>query len=247
MNVRILGFFTLLLFTACSNELRFESKEFTQKSNLLCKENCTTIAIDIPYASNHTVAADSINRKVFNVVKDLVYVNEKPIENNDYVALLNSFITTFESTREEYPDSTFGWDAKIEGSIEYQSDAIVNIEINHYTFTGGAHGFEGKQSLLFDPKTGKKIANRSLFKEIPEFKKMVENKFRKKYNIPLKGNINQTGCLFEDDAFQLPKNIFFKSDGLLLHYNQYEAASYAEGPKTLFLPYTSIKKYLILK
>lgn len=247
MTIRLLCFFSLFILSACSNKLSFDSKEFTETSALLCKDNCTAIAIEIPYATNNSIAADSINKKVFGVVKELVYVNENPIEDNDYKALVKSFIATFESTREEYPDSTFGWDAKIEGEVIYQSDAIVNLEINHYTFTGGAHGFEGKQSLLFDPKTGKKIPNRSLFKKYVEFKKVVEKSFRKKYNIPMDGNINQTGCLFEDDEFQLPKNIFFTSDGLLLHYNQYEAAAYAEGSKTLFLPYNSIQKYLIIK
>lgn len=247
MIIRLLSLFFLLFLGACSNNLSFDSKEFTQKSTLLCKENCTEIEIEIPYATNNSIAADSINKKVFGVVKELVYVNEKPIEENDYKALVTSFITTFESTREEYPDSTFGWDAKIEGNVIYQSNDIVNLEIDHYTFTGGAHGFEGKQSLLFDPNTGKKIPNRSLFQNYVAFKKMVEKSFRKKYNIPMDGNINQTGCIFEDNEFQLPKNIFFTSDGLLLHYNQYEAAAYAEGPKTLFLPYNSIKQYLILK
>lgn len=247
MTIRLLYFFLLLIFCACSNELSFDTKEFRQKSTLLCKENCTEIKIEIPYANPHSIAADSINKKVFDVIKELVYVNEIPIAENDYQGLVHSFITTFESSKEEYPDSTFGWDAKIEGEIVYQSDAIVNLEINHYTFTGGAHGFEGKQSLLFDPKTGKKIPNSNLFQKHTEFLKLVENKFRRKYNIPLHGNINQTGYLFEDDVFQLPKNIFFTSDGVLLHYNQYEAAAYAEGPKTLFLSYNAIKKYLILK
>lgn len=247
MTIRILCVFLILILSACSNELEFSTKEFKEKSTILCKENCTEIKLQIPFATSNSIAADSINKKVFGVVKELVYVNENPVADNDYEGLTKAFISSFESTRDEYPNSTFGWDAKIEGEVTYRSKAIINLEINHYTFTGGAHGFEGKQSLLFDPATGKKITNRSLFKDYDAFKKMVEKKFRIKYNIPLTGNINQTGGLFEDDTFQLPKNIFFTSDGLLLYYNQYEAAAYAEGPKELFLPYTTINNYLLIK
>lgn len=237
----------LVVLNSCSNELSFENKEFKQKSTLLCKKNCPEIKITIPFATNNSSVADSLNQKVFSVVKDLVYLEDQPLKNEAYEALLSSFINSYESTKQEAPDATFGWEANIEATIKYKSENVINIEIDHYTFTGGAHGYEGLQSLLFDPKTGKTIPNDALFQNLSELKKTVEKKFRIKYQIPLKGNINQTGYLFEDDTFQLPKNIFFTTDGLLFHYNPYEAAAYVEGPKTLFIPYSSLKKHLILK
>lgn len=237
----------LIVLSSCSNELNFENKKFSKKSTLLCKQNCTEIKVTIPIAKSNGLVADSINKKVFSIVKELVYLDEKPLTKEDYEALVSSFIQTFETTKEAFPDSTFGWEANIEGTIKYQSENLINIEIDHYTFTGGAHGYEGLQSLLFDPKTGKTIPIDNLFQNLEELKKMVEKKFRVKYQIPQKGSINQTGYLFEDETFQLPKNIIFTNDGLLFHYNQYEAAAYVEGPKTLFIPYASLKNYLILK
>ncbi|OAZ03495.1 DUF3298 and DUF4163 domain-containing protein [Flavobacterium succinicans] len=237
----------LIVLSSCSNELNFENKKFNKKSTLLCKQNCTEIKVTIPIAKSNGRVADSINKKIFSIVKELVYLDEKPLTKEDYEALVSSFIQTFETTKEAFPDSTFGWEANIEGTIKYQSENLINIEIDHYTFTGGAHGYEGLQSLLFDPKTGKTIPIDKLFQNLVELKKMVEKKFRVKYQIPQKGSINQTGYLFEDETFQLPKNIIFTNDGLLFHYNQYEAAAYVEGPKTLFIPYASLKNYLILK
>ena len=247
MKRYIQSLFLLVVLSSCSNEIRFENKEFSKKSNLLCKENCPEIKVSIPYATNNSTSADSINKKVFSRIKELVYLDEKPLESEDYQVLLSSFINSYETTKEEIPDATFGWEANIEGTIKYQSEQLINIEIDHYTFTGGAHGYEGLQSLLFDPNTGKTIPNDALFQKLSELKNMVEKKFRTKYQIPLNGNINQTGYLFEDDTFQLPKNIFFTNDGLLFYYNQYEAAAYVEGPKTLFIPYSSLKNYLVLK
>lgn len=247
MKIYIQSLLLLLFLSSCSNEIRFENKEFSKKSNFLCKENCPEIKLSIPFATNNTDAADSINKKVFSRIKELVYLDEKPLESQDYQVLLSSFIHTYETTKEEIPNATFGWEAAIEGTVNYQSKNIINLEIDHYTFTGGAHGYEGLQSLIFDSKTGKNIPNEALFTNISGLKKMLEIRFRKKYEIPLKGNINQTGYLFENDEFQLPKNIFFTNDGLLFHYNQYEAAAYSEGSKTLFLSYSSLKGYLILK
>ena len=75
----------------------------------------------------------------------------------------------------------------------------------------------------------------------------AEKKFRAKYKIPAKKSINATGLMFEDEKFDLPQNIFYTDKGLLLYYNSYEAASYADGPKELLLPYVEVEEFLRLK
>lgn len=237
----------LFLIVSCSDELVFEDQSFQKKTSLPCKENCPHINVKIPVAKDLPVVADSINKKVFSVLKEIIYFGEKPYAATDYKGLLNSFIGSYEKLQKDFPKDTFGWEAEIEGNVIYQSDSILNIEIKHYTYTGGAHGYQGLRSLIFDPNTGKSISNTKLFKDKNAFLAFAEKKFRSKYNIPEQGSINATGFQFENDQFQLPVNIFYTDKGLLLHYNQYEAASYADGPKDLFLAYTEVNNYLAIK
>jgi hypothetical protein len=237
--------FLFVIFISCSKELSFENESFKKKSNIPCKTDCPQITIDIPVAKNIPVVADSINKKIFSVIKEIVYFGESPLKVKDYDALTNSFIASYEEMHKKFPSETYGWEAKIKGNIEFQSEQIINIKIDHYTFTGGAHGYQGFRSLLFHPKTGKTIFNDQLFKSEKEFKAFAEKEFRAKYKIPLKSNINATGLMFENDKFQLPQNIFFTQEGLLLYYNSYEAASYADGPKELLFPYEKVSKYLL--
>lgn len=236
--------FLFLIFISCNKELSFKNETFKKKSTLPCKTDCPQITIDIPVAKNIPVVADSINKKILNVLKEIVYFGEKPSEVKDYNSLAASFITSYEEMHKKFPGETFGWEAKIKGNVEYQSDQILNIKLDHYTFTGGAHGYQGFRSLLFNPKTGKIIFNDQLFKNEKEFKAFAEKEFRNKYKIPAKANINVTGLMFEKDTFQLPQNIFYTDEGLLLYYNSYEAASYADGPKEILFPYDKISKYL---
>jgi hypothetical protein len=236
-----------LLFISCSNELTFEDRYFEKKTTLPCSENCPQITVKIPFVKDVPVVADSINKKIFSVLKEIIYFGEKPYPSTDYKGLLDSFIGSYETVQKDFPEDTFGWEGKIEGRVIYQSDSILNIEINHYTFTGGAHGYQGLRSLIFNPDTGKSIPNDQLFKDKSAFKAFAEKKFRTKYNIPENKSINATGFQFEDDKFQLPLNIFYTDKGLLLHYNQYEAASYADGPKDLFLTFNEVNNYLIRK
>lgn len=235
----------LLLFSGCTKELSLENETFVKESKIPCKSDCPKITIDVPVAKNIPMVADSINKKILLVLKEIVYLGEKPSEAKDYNSLTASFIASYEEMHKKFPSETFGWEAKIVGNVEHHSDEVLNIKIDHYTFTGGAHGYQGYRSLLFNPKTGKAISIDQLFKNAKEFKAFAEKEFRAKYKIPTKSNINATGLMFENDKFQLPQNIFFTDEGLLLYYNSYEAASYAEGPKEIFFPYEKVRKYLI--
>lgn len=236
--------FLLLLLTSCSKELSFENEIFEKESVIPCKKDCPKIILDVPLAKNLPIVADSINKKILNVIKEIVYFGEKPSDAKDYTSLADSFIASYEEMHKKFPGETYGWEAKVKGNVEYQSDQILNIRIDHYTFTGGAHGYQGFRSLLFNPETGKTILNHQIFKSEKEFEAFAEKEFRNKYKIPSKSNINSTGLMFENDKFQLPQNIFYTDEGLLLYYNSYEAASYADGPKEILFPYNKIIKYL---
>lgn len=248
MKKSIIFIALLFLLIGCTKkELAFEEKSYQKKTTLPCKENCPEITVKIPFAENVPVVADSINKKVFSVLKGIIYFGEKPYTATDYDGLLASFIGSYEKMQKEFPKDSFGWEGKIEGKVKYQTDSILNIEIKHYTFTGGAHGYEGLRSLIFNPKTGKSIENNQLFKDTANFKAFAEKKFRNKYKIPENDPINSTGLMFEDEKFQLPQNIFYTEKGILFYYNSYECASYADGQKELLFTYNELKPYLITK
>nr|WP_294927662.1 DUF3298 and DUF4163 domain-containing protein [uncultured Flavobacterium sp.] len=236
--------FLFLTLTSCNKELSFENETFEKESKIPCKKDCPKITLDVPVAKNIPVVADSINKKILSVLKEIIYFGEKPSDAKDYDSLADSFIASYEEMHKKFPGETYGWEAKVKGDVEYQSDQILNIKLDHYTFTGGAHGYQGFRSLIFNPNTGKTIFCDELFKNEKEFKAFAEKEFRNKYKIPSKSNINATGLMFENDKFQLPQNIFYTDEGLLLYYNSYEAASYADGPKEILFPYDKISKYL---
>ena len=237
----------LLLLVSCQKKLTFEDTTYNKKSTYLCDDKCPEINVMIPIAKGQAEVSDSINKKVFSVLKEIVYFGEKPYNATTYDSLLVAFINSYEKLKREFPEDKFGWEATIEGAVKYQTDSIINIEINHYTYTGGAHGYQGKRSLLFNPKTGKNINNDMLFKNYNDFKAFAEKKFRFKFKIPANHGINATKFMFEDDKFQLPLNLFFTDKGLLLYYNRYEIASYADGPQELLLTYEELKEYLLFK
>ena len=156
-------------------------------------------------------------------------------------------MNAYEQMLKEDPRDKFGWEADVAGKVIYHSDSIINIEIKHYTYTGGAHGYSGKRSLIFDAKTGKSIPDDYLFRNKREFAAFAEKKFRQAYQLTPGQPINANGLMFEGDVFQLPQTYFFTEKGFLLYYNVYEIASYADGPKEVLISYDEMKPYLVVR
>jgi len=228
--------------------LAFTTDHYNKVSALPCKDTCTYADIEIPVAKNTPVVADSINNKVFNTVRQIVYFGEKPSDAKTYKGIIASFIKSYDELVSKYPEEGLvAWEARIKGSIQYQSKKLLNIKINNYMFTGGAHGYEGDRSLLFDLGTGKSLGTKDIFTDVKSFTALAETKFREKYKVPSGKSINSSGFMFANDKFILPQNIFFTDKGVLLYYNAYEAASYADGPKELLIPYSVANDYLKIR
>ena len=91
--------------------------------------------------------------------------------------------------------------------------------------------------LNFDSTTGKQIKNNELFTNIAEFKKIAQLHFNEA--------IKEKDILFETDKFELPENISYTEDGLVLLYNTYEIAPYASGIIEFSIPFDDIESYLV--
>ncbi len=241
------AFFMLFLLSGCNKELEFETKTFEKKTTLPCKGVCPHVVLKIPIAKNNPPVSDSINNKIFAIMKEIIYFGERPYASKNYEELVSDFIASYEKIQQEDPEDLFGWEGQAEGKIIHESEQIINIEISHYTFTGGAHGYSGKRSLIFDPESGKIIPNEKLFSNFKGFKELAEKKFRKQYNLKATEAINSGGLMFENEQFALPETLMFTKTGVLLYYNPYEIASYAEGAQEVLIPYAEADSLLAYK
>ena len=174
-------------------------------------------------------------------------VHDEEVEASTLTDAIRSFKNGYTELRKLFPDETAVWKAKIAGSVSYEDKNVLTIAMNSYLFTGGAHGYTTRRFLNFDKRKGEEIENWELFKDQKHFKNFAETKFRIQENIPPNHPINSTGFMFEQDKFYLPENIGFTAEGLVLLYNQYEVASYADGAIELVLPYPEIRNYLARK
>ncbi len=222
----------------------FEVLSIEQVSEENCipeEENCTFISIEIPWAIGAETRSKKINQKISNhIIKLIDYQEENKFIDLD--ALSEKFIEDYETSSREFPEYNIPWEASVEGKISHRSSDLISIEVDLALFTGGAHGYSSVSYLNFNPKTGEQLLPRDLFSD--EFKSYAENLFRQKNEIPKDQSINSTGLFFDNDSFQLPQNIGFSKNKIILIYNAYEVASYAEGGIQLEIPIMDVEEFI---
>jgi len=243
----ILPFIIIVLLLGCKKEeqeLKFEVLSIEQVSEENCipeEENCTFISIQIPWALDSESRSKKINRKIEEHIVQLIDYQE---ENNfrNLEDLSEKFIDDYETSSREFPEFDIPWEASVEGRISHRSPDLISIEFDLALFTGGAHGYTSVSYLNFNSKTGDQLWTKDIFED--EFKSYAEKLFRQKNDIPEDQPINSTGLFFENDSFQLPQNIGFSKNKIILRYNAYEVASYAEGGIQLEIPITDVKEFI---
>ena len=236
-----------MLLLGCKKEepdLEFEEFSIEQVSEENCnpeEENCTFISIHTPWAKNNGIRSKKINQKIEKHIIQLIDYQEYN-KFSKLEALAEKFINDYETSEQEFPEYIIPWEASVEGKITHKSPDLISIEFDLALFTGGAHGFTSVSYLNFNPKTGDQFLNKDLFNE--GFKDYAEKLFRQKNDIPENQPINSTGFFFENDSFELPQNIGFLKNKIVLIYNAYEVASYAEGGIQLEIPLKDVEEFI---
>ena len=250
---RILTFIALfLIVVSCDKEvekLEFTSSEMTAEDLPTCKKDiCPKIDMQLVKAQGKSPLADTVNEAVAQVVTSSLSVDpdeEKKIKTLDEG--LANFISVYRDYKADFPQSPEDYEVKMTSKVSHQDENLISIAIDAYTYWGGAHGYGSKRYLNFDVQTGGQLDKETLIKDKPGFLAYAENKFREQQDIPNDGNINDTGYMFENDTFSLPENIGFDGDDVILVYNPYEVAAYAEGQIVVRIPVEEVKDYLAVE
>lgn len=233
----------LLIPAACqeAGTLGYTPREYLGQ---VCAD-CPSVRVYVPEASEETALGRAVNQGVREEVIEWLDYDEISGA-TDIPGAIRAFGASYRDLREQFPDEAIGWEATVEGVIALESDELLSLKLDGYIFTGGAHGFTRTRYLNFDKKSARELDNRELFRDLPGLEALAEAAFRDSQGIAPDAEINSTGFMFEDNQFHLPETIGFEAEGLVLLYNPYEVASYADGPLRVVIPYAEASPYLAL-
>ncbi|MDG1730820.1 MAG: DUF3298 and DUF4163 domain-containing protein [Algibacter sp.] len=201
-------------------------------------ENNSIVAINIPEAGGNNMVASQINSDIQKTIISALHIgNPDEITSSSVEESITLFNAESEKFKTDFPELANSWEAQIDGEVMYQSPELISIAITSYTNTGGAHGSLNISFLNFNSETGERIQNRQLFNNLEAFKIVAERFFKRA--------VKDKSLLLDNKLFELPKNIGYSEDGLILLYNTYEIAPYSTGIIEFSIPFKDIRSYLI--
>ena len=230
---QLIFFCFVIILNSCKKdiELSFSNIDITTENNKL-------VEINIPFANGDETVSSKINSEIEHVLISSLEIGEPENPKSETIKeSINKFNKAYNEFNSQFPETTGPWEAQIEGEVLMSSPDITSISITSYTNTGGAHGIAYINFLNFNSLTGEPIKNEALFKDSNTFKTIAKPYFDEA--------VTNKNALFEPEKFELPANIGFTKEGVILLYNSYEIAPYATGIIDFTIPIDKVANVLV--
>lgn len=159
-------------------------------------------------------------------------------------ATQNFINESIEQTEGETGASMQGWVNLDSVTIITNSPVVACLKSNHYSFTGGAHGNPSVTYVNFESPAGNRLSFESIASDNASIEKLEEiniQQFRKSKNIAANTTIEGAGYFVNGNKLPLPSSFAITKDGLLMSYNYYEVACYADGVTEYLIPFDDLK------
>jgi hypothetical protein len=228
----LLSFFILV---ACKKDVNLSFSEVNEIYN-----DNAIVEINIPKASGNKTISNSINSTIEKHIATALNFGEDDSKVLSYSEAISNFEKEFHHFKNEYDESTLVYEATFDGEVIYQSAGIICVAITGYTNTGGAHGNLDITLYNFNSDSGKLYSNDELIINEKEFTQLVKTHFINEIDT----NSEELSDYFFGDDFHLPANIGFNDEGVLILYNTYEIASYAQGITEFTIPFSEANPFI---
>ncbi|WP_026754222.1 DUF3298 and DUF4163 domain-containing protein [Sediminibacter sp. Hel_I_10] len=227
----------LTFLTSCNEEVQISFEDTFIETTKEAK-----ISIDIPRATGTASVASTINKVLEAHVANQTNMANDSVKDQSIDDAIQKFNYEYTSFKNDFPESPQQWEALIDGEVTYQTPEIISIAINSYLDTGGAHGNTVVKFFNFNGQTGAPLEKKDLINNMEAFSKVVAQRFQTE----TKPNNEQETMedFFFGEQFKLPESIGFSDEGVVILYNTYEIASYAQGITEFTIPFAEVEAYL---
>ncbi len=132
----------------------------------------------------------------------------------------------------------------VNGNFAFFSDKVLTYRLRFDQYTLGAHGNYRTQYVVFNLKNGKPIQESDLFVMTDENCQAITMLLREAFDqYLLDADISRDDM--DVDAIVMNGNFAVVEDGIVYHYNEYEAGPYAYGAVELKLLSYKLQPYII--
>jgi hypothetical protein len=201
--------------------------------------SCTVVKITYPVFNGQKTLNDSVTGKFNEFFGD----NKKP--DTSLKRITERFMGSYNDFRKDQPKSTLNFLLDAHAKVLRQDSSMLTIEVEGYTYTGGAHGESDTYFINWNTKANKNILLGAILTDGYNGKltQVAEQIFRKQEKLSDTSSL-ATNYFFKDNKFSLPDNYLLTPLGIKFLYNVYTIKPYAAGPTELLVPYSQIKSFI---
>lgn len=226
----------LLVFASCKKEVNIS---FNEHSIEISKD--AIVDINYPKAKGTKAIAERINQTLEDYIAQQINLSEEAVSNNTIDEAVTAFNTAYNTFIKDFPDSAQKWEALIDGEVTYRSPEVISIALSTYLDTGGAHGNTNVQFFNFNPQTGEALKMKDLVSDLEGLSEIIQEQLKSEIEANTDEPIEN---VFLDSDFKLPESLGYSDEGLVILYNPYEIASYAQGIIEFSVPFENVNSFL---
>jgi len=141
--------------------------------------------------------------------------------------------TAKESSKGAYEELGFKYEYTSNYDIKYNSNQVISLLFSSNEYTGGAHGMPEQWSYTINIDTGVVYTLNDLFKLVPEYKQVINEKIKKEI-APMLMYDAKFQSINEDTTF------YVKDEGVVVYFGVYEYTPYAAGFPEFYIPFRSV-------
>lgn len=234
------------------SQILIEDADYNKQQGIDChlpdslRTNCAKIKFVYPQIiSGSEALKQSVKTWSEDFLSNILSSDEETYKMQLSVKDLDGSANSFFQNHEHFKGSVMygAFVAKSNYRILLNDKNFLTLEIDAYTFQGGAHGNPSIALATFRKETGKILKIEDIVTNEDELKKIAEKKIKMQ-----RADIFKQGFKFDDIFnFVLPKNVGLLKNGLLLKYQVYEVMPYAYGETSLKITFKEIKSILKIK
>lgn len=241
---------SILTFFSCENEVKEESSltfiEYatSEKIHLFGNENYPAFDLDAHIKlPEDKITYQGLNQAMMETYFDSLYLPQKTAQEN-LEALAQSTISEYRAIEQELQldsmdiGSSYNWQMIENNQILNQNGYFVSFVNEMFSFTGGAHGNTIRNHYVYDLKNDRILLAEDILK-LMQCESIIDLQ---------KKSAEKAGLILDEifiDGFRCNSNFYLIEEGIIFHYDQYEIASYADGPIDIFISFTEIAPFLL--
>lgn len=228
--------------TANSLAWNIDFKEIKAQEEGCSGEQCTHVSLQIPILSGgDSVATDEINQQTEGEIREMIKARlPDPMAMGTWESLAESFIEGYSMFAMEFPDNPGKWYIELDSEESEITDSYFTLQLKVSEFMGGAHPSTYTLLKTYNLTTGD-VVDIIAVVDTTALRIEAEKRFREAHDLAENALLNDGGFMFPDGRFILPENMGITKDGVLLIYNAYEVASYAEGQTVFTIPFSALR------